>query len=83
QSRPKVLRAPIAGPLCFGRGVEISLTLDESAFSGEGAFLMGAVLEKFFCKYVSLNSFTQVIINTLERGEIMRWPVRAGTKTLA
>jgi type VI secretion system protein ImpG len=83
QSLPRVLRAPIAGPLCFGRGVEINLTLDESAFSGEGAFLLGAVLEKFFCKYVSLNSFTQVIINTLERGEIMRWPVRAGTKTLA
>jgi type VI secretion system protein ImpG len=82
QSRQKVFRVPISGPMCFGRGEEISLTLDESAFSGGSAFLLGAVLEKFFCKYVSLNSFTQVIINTLERGEIMKWPVRTGTRTL-
>lgn len=82
QSRPVVLRVPVAGPMCFGRGVEITVILDESAFSGAGAFLLGAVLEKFFSKYVSLNSFTQVIVKTRERGEIMRWPVRTGTRTL-
>ncbi len=82
QSRPVVLRVPVAGPMCFGRGTEITVTLDESAFSGAGAFLLGAVLEKFFCKYVSINSFTRLIVRTRERGEIMRWPVRTGTKTL-
>lgn len=82
QSRPVVLRVPVSGPMCFGRGVEIAVTLDESAFSGAGAFLLGAVLEKFFSKYVSLNSFTQVTVKTRERGEIMRWPVRTGTRTL-
>jgi type VI secretion system protein ImpG len=82
QSRPAVMRVPVSGPMCFGRGVEIALTLDESAFSGAGAFLLGAVLEKFFSKYVSLNSFTQVTVKTRERGEIMRWPVRTGTRTL-
>jgi type VI secretion system protein ImpG len=82
QSRPVVLRVPVSGPMCFGRGVEIAVTFDEAAFSGAGAFLLGAVLEKFFSKYVSLNSFTQVTVKTRERGEIMRWPVRTGTRTL-
>ena len=81
-SRPVVLRLPIAGPMSFGRGMEITLTLDESGFEGTGAFLLGAVLDRFFSKYVSLNSFTRTIVKTRQRGEIMRWPVRTGTRTL-
>jgi type VI secretion system protein ImpG len=82
QSRPVVQRIPVSGPMCFGRGVEITVILEESAFVGAGGFLLGAVLEKFFCKYVSINSFTQVVVKTRERGEIMRWPVRTGTRPL-
>lgn len=82
QSRPVVQRIPVSGPMCFGRGVEITVILEEAAFVGAGGFLLGAVLEKFFCKYVSINSFTQVVVKTRERGEIMRWPVRTGTRTL-
>jgi len=82
ESRPVVLRVPVAGPMCFGRGLEITLTFDESAFAGIGCFLLAAVLEKFISKYVSINSFTQVVVKTRERGEIMRWPVRTGTRTL-
>ncbi len=80
--RPVVRRIPIAGPMSFGRGMEITVTFDESAFEGAGAFLLGAVLERFFCKYVSINSFTQAVVRTRERGEMMRWPVRTGTRTL-
>lgn len=82
ESRPVVLRVPVAGPMCFGRGLEITLTFDESAFAGIGCFLLAAVLERFISKYVSINSFTQVVVKTRERGEIMRWPVRTGTRTL-
>jgi type VI secretion system protein ImpG len=82
ESRPVINRVPVAGPMCFGRGVEIAVTLEEAAFVGASAFLLGAVLEKFFCKYVSINSFTQVVVKTRERGEIMRWPVRTGTRAL-
>ncbi|MCF6281471.1 MAG: type VI secretion system baseplate subunit TssF [Candidatus Polarisedimenticolaceae bacterium] len=73
-------RIPIPGPIAFGRGIEITLTLDEDAFEGTGAFLLGAVLERFFARYVSINSFTQTIIKTVERGEIMRWPLRTGQR---
>jgi type VI secretion system protein ImpG len=77
-SESVVRRLPVTGPLALGRGLEISLTLEESAFQGTGVFLLGAILERFFAKYVSMNSFTQTVIKTVERGEIMRWPLRTG-----
>ena len=62
--------------------LEITLNFDESAFVGASSFLLSAVLEQFFCKYVSINSFTQLVVKTRERGEIMRWPVRAGSRAI-
>lgn len=82
QCRPMTCRVPLKGPITFGRGLEITVTFDESAFAGGSSFLMGAVLDRFFCKYASINSFTQVKISTKERGEIMQWPVRSGTRVL-
>jgi type VI secretion system protein ImpG len=55
------------------------MELDESAFEGGGAFLMGAVLDQFMARFVSLNSFTQTAIRTPSRGHVHRWPVRTGT----
>ena len=60
------------------RGLEITVTIDEKAFEGSGAFLLGAVLDRFFAEYVAMNTFTQTVIVSVERGEIMRWPVRLG-----
>ncbi len=80
ESKAVTVRIPVSGPMCFGRGLEITLNFDESAFVGAGCFLLGAVMEQFFRKYASINSFTQLVIKTRERGEIMRWPVRTGTR---
>jgi type VI secretion system protein ImpG len=71
-------RLPDHGPIVFGRGLQVTVTLDETAFEGAGAFLLGAVLAHYFAQYVSINSFTETVVKTLTRGEIMRWPVRAG-----
>jgi type VI secretion system protein ImpG len=71
------LSAP--GPIAFGRGLQITLTMDDAAFEGSSAFLLGAVLSQFFAQYVSINSFTETVICTLARGEIMRWKAREGT----
>jgi type VI secretion system protein ImpG len=79
-SRPITRRLPGPGPMAFGRGLEIMLTCEERAFEGTGVFLLGAVLERFFARFVSINSFTETILNTLERGEVMRWPARAGLR---
>ena len=67
-------------PITFGRGLELTLSFDESAFAGSGVFLLGAVLEQFFARYVSINSFTETVIKTTERGEIKRWPPRVGNR---
>jgi type VI secretion system protein ImpG len=71
-------RMPAPGPITFGRGIQITVTLDDAAFEGTGAFLLGGVLSEFFAQYVSINSFTETVIRTLARGEIMRWPARGG-----
>jgi len=68
------------GPSTFGRGMEIAVTLDESAFEGTGVFLLGAVLNHFFARYTSINSFTETVIETVERGEVIRWPIRLGRR---
>lgn len=71
-------RMPSPGPITFGRGLQVTLTLDDAAFEGTGAFLLGAVLSQFFAQYVSINSFTETVVRTLARGEIMRWPAKGG-----
>jgi type VI secretion system protein ImpG len=79
-SKPVNRRLPSPGPIAFGRGLEITLTLDETAFEGSGAFLFGAVMEQFFRKYTAINSFTETVVVTQQRGEIKRWPVRLGLR---
>lgn len=78
ESHPVTRRLPCAGPIVFGRGLAITLTLDDAAFEGAGAFLLGAVLSHYFAQYVSINSFAETVVRTLSRGEIMRWPARVG-----
>lgn len=81
-AEPIIRRMPVAGPISFGRGLEVTVTLDEAAFQGTGVFLLGAVLEAFFSKYVSINSFTETVIRTVDRGEVMRWPAKIGGRKL-
>ncbi|HTQ43583.1 MAG TPA: type VI secretion system baseplate subunit TssF [Polyangiaceae bacterium] len=68
--------------LNYVRGLEVEVTFDENALHGAGAFLLGTVLEQFFARYVSVNSFTETVIRTLERGEIKRWPARIGSRAI-
>ncbi len=79
-SRPLMRRVATAGPITFARGLEVTVTFDEAGFEGTGVFLLGAVLEQFFAKYVSINSFTETVIKTLDRGEVIRWQARIGLR---
>ena len=54
------------------------VTIDEAPFGGAGGILLAAVLDRFFAKYVSINAFTETVLRTPERGEVMRWPMRLG-----
>jgi type VI secretion system protein ImpG len=79
-STPIVRRIPGAGPVCAGRGLQVTLTLDETPFAGSSGVLLGAVLDRFFAKYVSINGFTETVLRSPDRGEIMRWPMRLGLR---
>jgi type VI secretion system protein ImpG len=79
-SRPIVRRIRQAGGAGVARGVEVTVTIDEKAFEGSGIFLLGAVLDRFYCEYAGFNHFTQTVIRSVDRGEIMRWPVRTGLR---
>ena len=80
--RPLVRRLPASGPLAFGRGLEIVLEIDELAFEGGSAFLLGSVLEQFFTRHVSINSFTETVLRSHGRGEIKRWTPKWGDRPI-
>lgn len=82
-SKQAISRVPVAGPIAFGRGTEIVLTVDERAFEGAGVMVLGTVLERFFARYASLNSFTQLTLVSQTRGEIKRWKPRIGLRAIA
>jgi type VI secretion system protein ImpG len=73
-------RVNVPGPITFARGLQLMITFDEDAYEGLGVFVLGAVLEQFFAKYVSLNSFTETVITTQQRGEIIKWPAQMGRR---
>lgn len=80
ESRHVVRRLRQQGGIGPARGIEITVTLDDKAFEGASIFLFGAVLDRFFCEYAAFNHFTQLVLRTSERGEIMRWPARIGAR---
>ena len=82
ESQSSVQPMMVQGRITYARGLQITVTLEEEAFEGGSAFLFGSILNHFFTRYVSINSFTQTVIKTLERGEIMRWPVKIGAQNL-
>ncbi len=77
---PIVRRIPGGGPITYGRGLQVDVTLDDSAFEGLGTLRLGTVLERFLSRYVSINSFVQARLQSAARGEIKVWPVRTGRR---
>lgn len=61
------------------RGLEVTLTFDEDEFEGAGIILLGAVLDRFLAEHVAINSFTQTVVTSVQRGQIMTFPPRSGT----
>lgn len=80
--RPVVRQFPTRGYITFGRGVQIDLHCDENGFQGLGVFLFGCVLERFLSRYVSINTFTELVLSTQQRNEIHRWAARVGNSHL-
>ena len=73
-------RLPGRGPIAFARGLEITIAVDEMAFEGGSAFLLGAVLDRYFARYVAINSVTETVLRSHTRGEVHRWTPNWGTR---
>lgn len=63
----------------FVRGLEVAVEFDEEQFVGGSAYLLGAVLDRFFSLYAGVNAFTELVVSSKQRqGVWKRWPSRAG-----
>ena len=80
--QPVTRRLPMPGPIAFGRGLRIELEVNELGFQGGSPFLFGSVMEQFFARYVSINSFTETVLRGSSRGEIMRWIPKCGSRSI-
>jgi type VI secretion system protein ImpG len=83
RSKPHFTRLISEQGVSFARGIRIEMEIDEDQFTGGGAFLFAAVLERFFGMSASLNSFTQLAVTTPQRKEgLHEWQPRSGRKIL-
>ncbi|MGH7436860.1 MAG: type VI secretion system baseplate subunit TssF [Polyangiaceae bacterium] len=79
-ARPVVRRLPLDGPATFARGIELTVECDEQAFEGASTFALGLVLDRFFGRYVSINSFVETVLRSTQRGEVARWAAKMGRR---
>lgn len=82
RTEPVVRRLPMPGPIAFGRGVRIELEVDDMAFQGASAWLLGSVLERFFARHVSMNGFTETRLRSATRGDILVGRPRCGNRPI-
>ena len=80
KSRPIVRRHLAAGPVSFIRGLEVTLTLDDSRLAGHSPYTLGAMMAHFLARYVSVNSFVETVVETTRRGVIGRWSGHQGSQ---
>lgn len=79
-TRPVVRQRRVRSHVEVAHGLQVRLRVDEAAFEGTGAYLFGCVMEHFFAAYASTNSFAETVLETIQRDEIGRWPVRNGLR---
>lgn len=75
-----VRRLPLPGPASFGRGLEVKVECDESAFEGVSLLSFGMVLAHFFARFASINSFVELVLSGSAQGELARFPAQLGRR---
>jgi type VI secretion system protein ImpG len=76
-------KLPNSTNILLGRGVAVTLNVDETGFGGISPYLLGLVLEHYLSRQVSMHSFVQTEMHSRQRGLIARWPVRMGARGVA
>ncbi len=81
-SRPVIERLDLPGPLCLGRGIDITLHIDEGPLSGGSVLLLSALLSRLFARHASINSFVRTRTRLLQKQEEVAWPMALGNRDL-
>ncbi len=81
-SRPVIERLDLAGPMCFARGTEVTLHIDENTLSGYSVLLLPALLDRLFARYAGINSFVQTRTHLMQKHEDLSWPMMPGNRSL-
>ncbi len=81
KTEPAVRQVKYRSHIEVARGMQISVRIDEAAFEGSGAYVLGSVLEQFFARHATVNSFTETVLESVQRNEIERWPVSIGQRS--
>ncbi|HWK66941.1 MAG TPA: type VI secretion system baseplate subunit TssF [Rhizobiaceae bacterium] len=82
ESRPVIERLAIKGPMCFGRGTEILLHVDQAVLAGQSALLLSALLARLFARYSGINGFVRTRTRLLQKQEDVLWPMTPGNRHL-
>jgi type VI secretion system protein ImpG len=80
-ARPVTERLPIAGPMCFGRGTEVTLDVDERLVAGSSALLLSALVARLFARHAAVNSFVRARTRLVQRQEEVPWPMTPGNRS--
>jgi type VI secretion system protein ImpG len=68
---------------CPVRGTAVEIDLREDCFAGDGdLYLFASVLSEFMSLHASLNSFVQLTVRGIQRGEVHIWPCKTGRQQL-
>jgi len=81
-ARPVVERLPVAGPMCFGRGTEVTLDIDQGMLAGSSSLLLSALLARLFARYAAVNAFVRTRSRLLQSHEEVPWPMTVGNRSL-
>lgn len=81
-ARPVIERLAIAGPICFGRGVEVTLHVDRSVLAGQSALLLSALIARLFARHAAVNAFVRTRTRLTESQEDVPWPMTPGSRGL-
>lgn len=79
-ARTIIRRLALPGLVCFGRGLEMTLTFDGSAVSRCRAPLLGAVLAAALADYMPINQFSETVVRTPAHGTVMRYRTQLGRR---
>jgi type VI secretion system protein ImpG len=83
-SKSVTRRLPLRGPIAFGRGLEVTLEVDEMAFFGGSVFLFGSVLSQWLKRHASTNCFIETVLKSHNKSKLerMRWRASIGSRAI-